>query len=240
MTGGLALVFALFHWTAAAWGSVRGERGLAVCAVVLASLLLVERFAFGQEAFAAMRQLGLGRPRPRGLAAATALCVCLLSTVPVFMLATDASFTTYRGWPWLVPGLFAQAGIAEETLFRGFLFRRLRVGRSFWRAAWLSMPPFVGVHLLMFLTMPWPVALVAVLLACVVSFPLAWLYELGGQTVWAAALAHFVIQATVKVIVVGDEGATLFAVVWMAVTAAGSMLVFLVRPANAVAPQQIS
>ena len=52
-----------------------------------------------------------------------------------------------------LPGLFAQAGIAEELLFRGYLFGHLREGRSFWRAALLSMPPFLAVHLLLFFQM---------------------------------------------------------------------------------------
>jgi membrane protease YdiL (CAAX protease family) len=44
--------------------------------------------------------------------------------------------------------------VAEEVLFRGYLFGHLRRGRSFWRAAVLSMLPFVCVHLLLFFTMP--------------------------------------------------------------------------------------
>ncbi len=75
------------------------------------------------------------------------------------------------GWLRLVPGLFAQAGLAEEMLFRGYLFRHLRAGRSFARAAWAAAGPFAAVHLVLFLTMPWPVALAAVGLAVVLSFP---------------------------------------------------------------------
>ena len=51
------------------------------------------------------------------------------------------------------------------------------------------MLPFVAVHLLMFFTMPWPVAgLASLLLAVVISFPMAHLYELGNATIWAPAL----------------------------------------------------
>jgi membrane protease YdiL (CAAX protease family) len=41
----------------------------------------------------------------------------------------------YPGWTLLVGGLFAQAGIAEEVLFRVYLFRHIREGRAFWPAA---------------------------------------------------------------------------------------------------------
>jgi hypothetical protein len=75
---------------------------------------------------------------------------------------------------------------------------------------------------------PWPIALASVLLAVVISFPLAYLFEPGGGTIWAPAILHFVIQATVKVIVL-PHGAESFALAWMAASATVSLLVFTVR-----------
>jgi hypothetical protein len=49
------------------------------------------------------------------------------------------------------------------------------------------MLPVVGVHLLLFLWMEWPVALASLLLSAVLSFPLARLFELGGNTIWGPA-----------------------------------------------------
>ena len=60
------------------------------------------------------------------------------------------------------------------------------------------------------------------------SFPLAYLFELGGETIWALALLHFVIQATVKVVVF-SQGAESFALVWMAASALIPLLVFTVK-----------
>jgi hypothetical protein len=87
------------------------------------------------------------------------------------------------------------------------------------------MVPFVGVHLILFLTMPWPIALASVLLSVIISFPLALLFELGGSTIWAPALLHFVIQGTAKVLVF-SEGAESFALAWMAASATIPLLVF--------------
>jgi membrane protease YdiL (CAAX protease family) len=135
------------------------------------------------------------------------------------------------GWVWLIPGLFAQAGIAEETLFRGYLFGRLRTGRTFWRAAALSMVPFVAVHLVLFITMPFWVAMAALMLAVVTSFPMAQLFELGGSTIWPPALMHFVVQGTVKVTVLSGEASAAFPLVWMLASAVLPLFVFLVpRP----------
>lgn len=90
-------------------------------------------------------------------------CLCislaLLLVLPAYAWAVGGRLEMYPRWAWLVPGLFAQAGVAEEILFRGYLFRHLRRGRTFWRAALLAAAPFILVHLLLFVTLPWPLAL---------------------------------------------------------------------------------
>ncbi len=91
-----------------------------------------------------------------------------------------------------------------------------------------SSAPFVGVHLILFFSMPWPIAVASLLLAIVISFPLAYLFELGGKTIWAPAVLHFVIQATVKVVVFA-HGAESFALAWMAASALVPLLIFTVK-----------
>jgi len=82
--------------------------------------------------------------------------------------------------------------------------------------------PFVAVHLA---TLEWPVALAAVLLSTILSFPLARLFELGGNTIWAPALLHFVVQGAIKVVELrGDTG---LPIVWMAASALVPWLVFI-------------
>jgi membrane protease YdiL (CAAX protease family) len=225
---GLSAAYLLFEGSARTLGSDRGQAGLLVGAGVVAAVLGAERLLFGRPVRAAARELGLGRPGGRGLLAALGVCALLLLVVPVFVGATGAPAGVYPGWGWLLPGLFAQAGIAEEVLFRGYLFRHVRRGRPFWRAAGLAAVPFVAVHLTMFLALPWPIALAGVLLAVTMSFPLAYLFELGGDTVWAPALVHFVMQGAVKVVVIGGEPAAVFPLVWMAAGAALPYLAFLI------------
>jgi membrane protease YdiL (CAAX protease family) len=133
------------------------------------------------------------------------------------------------GWAWLLPGLFAQAGIAEEVLFRGYLFGHVRRDRSFWRAAMLAMVPFAAAHVLLFFTMPWPLALAALALSVVMSLPLAHLFELGGGTIWAPALLHAVVQGTVKILVVGDASGPSFPLLWIAASALVPMLAFAIH-----------
>jgi membrane protease YdiL (CAAX protease family) len=224
---GLFVVFGFFHVSATMLASDRGQRGILIGTLVVAATAAAGRFLPGRHR-GAVRNLGLGRPRVDGMAVAACIAVLLLIVALLFVRAKELTPASYPGWIALLPGLFAQAGIAEEALFRGYLFGHLRVGRTFWRAAAVSMLPFVSVHLVLFLSMPWPIALASVLLAVVISFPLARLFELGGGTIWAPALLHFVIQATVK-IVVFPHGAQSFALAWMAASAIVPLLVFTVK-----------
>ena len=222
---GLFLVFGLFHGSATILGSDRGQKGILVGTLVVVATAAAEWFLLRRRLGTAVRQLGLGQPRARGIVVAGGASFLLLMVALLFVRTRGLATAFYPGWILLLPGLFAQAGIAEEVLFRGYLFGHIRVGRTFWRAAIVSMLPFVSVHLVLFVSMPWPIALASVLLAIVISFPLAYLFELGGNTIWAPALLHFVIQATVKVVVL-SHGAESFALAWMAASAIVPLLVF--------------
>jgi membrane protease YdiL (CAAX protease family) len=231
---GLVAVYGLFQWSAVRLGSDRGQAGLAVVGIVVGATLFVESLWSRPSTTSTLRAVGLGRPRVQGLTIAAGVCGLLLLVVPAFSLATGSIVTTTDDWLWLVPGLFAQAGVAEEALFRGYLFGHVRIGRTFWRAAILSMLPFVGVHLVLFGTLPFGIALAALVLSVVTSFPMAQLYELGGATIWPPALLHFVVQGTVKVLVVSGDASAAFPLVWMIASAALPLSVFLVpRPASA-------
>ena len=226
---GLLGIFVLFQWSASALGSDRGQAGLVVAALVVAATLAVERMWFAATLRTAALAIGLGRPNARGLVVAAAISLLLFLVVILFVRVTGAAASVERGALPMIPGLFAQGGVAEETLFRGYLFGHLRRGRSFWHAAWLSMLPFIAVHVLLFFTMPFFVALAALLLSVVLSFPLAHLFELGGDTIWAPALLHFVVQGTVKILIVSGDAAATFPFVWMLASAVVPMLAFAVR-----------
>lgn len=228
---GLFIVYFLFEASARSLGSDRGQAGLLVAALVIAAALTIQRLQFEGSLAQAAAALGLGMPSLRGMLAAAILGGALLLVVSLYLLGTRAAWSIYPGTALLLPGLFAQAGMAEEILFRGYLFGNLRRGRSFGRAALLSMPPFVAVHLWLFVNLPWPVALAASGLALATVVPLARLFELGGGTLWAPALLHFVIQATLKIIVVEDGSRTVLPLLWMAACAVLPYLVFVLpRP----------
>ena len=191
-------------------------------------MIALERVLFAQPPRVALHVIGLGRPAPVGIVAALLLSAALLLVIPLFVASTGAELSAYPGWTLLVAGLFAQAGIAEEVLFRGYLFRHIREGRAFWPAALIAMLPFVAVHLVIFASQSWPIALAAVLLSAVMSFPLAYLFELGGDTIWPPAVLHFVAQGAIKVVQVENGDGIPLPVVWMIACAIVPFLAFLV------------
>jgi membrane protease YdiL (CAAX protease family) len=154
----------------------------------------------------------------------------LLGFYPAFALVTGAPVVIAAGWYLLIPGLLAQGGIAEETIFRGFLFRHFREGRPFWRAARLAAVPFVAVHLLLFLSLDLAVALASLLVAVSLSFPLARLFERSGNSIWPPAIVHTVVQGSIKLIDPDPNSFLALAIAWMLLSAAVPWLFFLLRP----------
>jgi membrane protease YdiL (CAAX protease family) len=61
-------------------------------------------------------------------------------------------------------------GFAEEIMMRGFVFRHLRTGRPFWRAAALSTTYFAAYHSPLILTQGVVVGSIAVVIAIQIGF----------------------------------------------------------------------
>lgn len=228
---GFTVLFFVLQAMATALGSDRGEYGLVVAAAVLATALLIRRVRFSRSWVSAWASLGLGLPHPRGLIVGIAVCALMLSVIPAYASWRNGAVNLVPHFAWLALGIFAQAGLAEELVFRGFLYGHIRRRHSFWRAALLSAIPFAAAHLYLFATLVWPVALSAVLLSIALTFPLAHLYDLSGRSIWPAALAHAVAQGGVKLTVMHADSDR-FAIVWMAATAIALWLTLFIRPSD--------
>ena len=191
IAAGFVLIWLVLDQTATRSGSLYGEFGLAVGAATVATAVAVEMILYRRRPLAALRFLGYGRPAARAMVVALLIGLVLLALLPVMARLTGARLSLRPDWWWLVPGLFAQHGLAEETLFRGFTFHHLRAGRSFWRAATLSLVPFAAIHVLLLAFLPPALALTSVVVAVAFAFPAARLFESGRNTIWAPALVHF-------------------------------------------------
>jgi membrane protease YdiL (CAAX protease family) len=167
-----------------------GRYGLAILAAVLLAALVVEYLLDGTGPAAALRRIGFGRAGGRALVVALGVAGLVQLVYPLVTTMTGAAPVLRPGWPWLLIGIFAFHGLAEELVWRGYAFRRLREGRSFGAAVAWTMPLVAATHLPILLRSGVAVGLAAMAVAAVTALPLAHLYEAGRGTIWAPAVVH--------------------------------------------------
>ena len=184
---------------------------------VLLSLLLLYHLSAGGTRLAANRGIGLGKTGFANLVPGLALSVLLLLFYPVLGWFLHTPIQMADAGLLNLAGLFLTGGLMEEAVFRGFLFGSLRRRGSFRRAALESMVGFALVHLLLFLYLDWPIALLSTILATGISIPLAYLYEKAGNTIWGAALVHASIRTIGLVFTTTEPQYQTLALAWMGV-----------------------
>ena len=173
--------------------------GLLPALFAIAGTIVLERQLTGASLSHCVTTLGLGKPSRRQLVV-TALCATpiVLAYCVVFPgFGTSPKTVSYL--PWLIVKFILSQGIGEEIVFRGFAFRHLRTGRSFWRAAGLSALLFSSVHLAHLIKGVSPEILtnmtISILFSAFMGFSFACLYEYGGNSLWGCALLHVTIDS---------------------------------------------
>lgn len=232
---GFAIIYLVFDGMgrlSLALGIARPTSFYLVAALVLVTAFIVERVLFGQAIQQAFLGLGLGRPVWGALVVALVICAVMLTGYPILSTVTGAQFTLPANWLLMFLGVFVQNGIAEEVMVRGYLFRRLRVGRSFWRAILLVALVHGAAHIPIILEAGPIIGATAIFVALVSGIPFAYLYERGGNTIWAPALLHF--TADTVLVTIPPDGMTnptmqMATVGWLLLVAIVPYLAFLWR-----------
>jgi membrane protease YdiL (CAAX protease family) len=196
--------------------------------VTVGAVLALEILVFKRSLSAAFQFLGFGRPDGRTLTITAIIGLITLLFFPIFSAITDVSVSMPDNWLWKLSGIVAIHGIAEEVLFRGFLFHHLRAGRTFNRAAFLSLLAFAVAHVYLFTYMPAPLASFATLLSLASAYPFAYLFERGNNTIWAPALMHVSIHA-VSFFNISEPHVMTAGVVWMTVWMLTLVLIYVLR-----------
>lgn len=226
---GFLLIFIAIDRIAATFGATDLTTGFwAASIAAIAALLLLEILVFKRKLPEALRFLGFGRPDRRTLAVTALIGATTLLFFPVFSWLTGASVSMPDNWLWKLSGIVAIHGIAEEVLFRGFLFHHLRSGRNFNQAALLSLLAFAVAHLYLFTYMPAPLALFSTILSLATAFPFAYLFERGNNTIWAPALFHTMVHA-VSFFVISESHAMTGGIVWMTLWTIAALLMYIFR-----------
>jgi membrane protease YdiL (CAAX protease family) len=169
--------------------------GPAILAAVVTASLGVSRGLYRLPMREGVRALGLGRPDPRSLTVSAVVSALVLLVWPTTVLLSGASIPLRPDWPVALIGILTLHGLAEELIWRGYVFRRLAQGRSFWPAVFLSMPLIAVTHIPIVVASGPAIGIGAMLVAAVTSIALSRLYAMGGGTLWAPALLHTAIDS---------------------------------------------
>lgn len=194
-----------------------GRWGLGILAATLLAAVVVETLYRPRPLGEVLRALGLGRPGRWAMAVAVGVSCVLLLVFPATAAISGAGARVREDWVWLLIGIFAFHGVAEELVWRGFTFRRLRHHRTFWSATLWTMPLIAASHLPIVFTVGPAVGLGAMAVAMVTSVPFSYLYETGRRTIWAPALVHTAVDSF-KLVVIPTAALSTFSVLIIAVS----------------------
>jgi len=164
----------------------------ALVALAVAGLVVAagERLVYGTSLRDLPIAMGFGRPGARAIAVAGLVGGLVVAGYVGGAAALGIQLELRQSWPLVLVGALIFHGLAEELVWRGFVFHHLRDGRTFRRAVLVSMPLIALTHVPIILSNGALVGGLALLTAAVTCLPLAYLWERGGRTVWAPALVH--------------------------------------------------
>ncbi|MBV6449374.1 MAG: hypothetical protein MHPDNHAH_00084 [Anaerolineales bacterium] len=213
---GVGLLTKSFDWT---WSRIL------ICLATVGGVNIVWSLLKKVSLVQSFRSTGFGAPDWHVVAIAFALSALMLVFFPLYSALTNLTFSLQSDWLWILLGIITGVGIAEESLFRGFVFNYLRGKHAFWKAATLSMLLFGAMHLLLLLWLPIPVAVAAIILSIVASYPMAFLFETSNRTIWAPAILHTTALAT-NLFEIPTELSVLINLLWIGVIVIGLFLAF--------------
>jgi hypothetical protein len=230
---GFVVIFAVFEGAGFALaGAPTTVRLFTVSAVVIVTALLVQRMVTGARGRPLLRSLGMGRGALPAVVVAGVICLGLVACYPLLSALTGVQWATgVSGWALL--GIYAQNGVAEEIMIRGYLYRHLRAGRGFGRAVLLVVAVHAAAHALLIPVVGVGVGISAMLVAALIAVPYAAFFDRGAATIWPVALLHGTSDTIMLLFpsggwAAGGPGALPALLTWFALIALLPYLIFLV------------
>ncbi|HVH27663.1 MAG TPA: CPBP family intramembrane glutamic endopeptidase [Vicinamibacterales bacterium] len=165
-------------------------RQVLLCVIGVGGTMLAERLLFGPGWARVVATLGFIPPRAPAAMVAIVVSLPMWVFLPLYGRLVDVPFALTRGWLPTLLGVILVNGLAEEVIHRAFIFGHLRQNRSFWASATISAVIFAAQHLYLLFTIGAVAGVASVALALAVAFPLAFLYERGGNSLVAPAILH--------------------------------------------------
>ena len=198
------------------------------------AILVAERLVFSGTVRESLRALGFVRARMSTVVVALLVTLPMWAFLPLFARFTGIGVTLRPGWIQLLVGVVLVNGITEEAIHRGFVFGHLCRGRTFMTAATISATLFAAQHLYIIATMGPTVGLASVMLALLLAFPMAFVFERGGNSIVGPAILHTSSNAPAIMLVLPQDVMATALVMHMGVTLGSIYLVFLVKQPRSV------
>lgn len=167
--------------------------------------VIAEMLIYKKNLRQALNDMGISRFSWRGIRLAVVYVVPVALFNPLYAWVTGMPLQVKPTWVWFVLSAVLVNGLAEETLMRAYVFRHLREGRTFWRAAAISTLYFAIYHLPLFFSAGVMIGLVGVIVAIPIGFVTAYIYERGDNTIWGPGLLHAVNNALAYIFVFTPE-----------------------------------
>ncbi|MCB9101969.1 MAG: CPBP family intramembrane metalloprotease [Anaerolineales bacterium] len=202
-------------------------RQVLLCVWGVGATLVFERLLFSGSWRQTWQRVGFVRVRRSMVLVALLVSLPMWLFLPLLAWLQDTPIQLRPdGWALLV-GVILVNGITEEVIHRGFVFGHLRPDRSFGSAAMLSALLFAGQHLYLIFTLGWISGLASVLLGALLTFPLAYSYAHGGNSLGGPAILHTSSNAPMIILALPPTLLTTALLPYMGVVLVSIYLVFI-------------
>jgi membrane protease YdiL (CAAX protease family) len=216
---------------AAAWlppGFPHLVRQVLLCMWGVGAILIAERMLFSSTLREALRAVGFVRARKSTLKVVLLASLPMWAFLPLFAWTNGTAIDLRPEWLSLLLGVVLVNGVTEEVIHRGFVFGHLRRGRSFATAATVSAMLFAAQHLYIIVTMGWTIGLASVLLAALLAYPLAFVFD-RGHSIAGPAILHTSSNAPVMLLALPEDFMTIALLPHMGVIVVSLYLLFVVQ-----------
>jgi membrane protease YdiL (CAAX protease family) len=190
---------------------------------------VAERLLFSPTLGEAVTTLGFVPPRLRAVLVSLLVSVPMWLFLPLYAISSGIDVRLKPEWFSLLIGIVLVNGITEEVIHRAFVFGHMRRERSFATAATISAIVFAVQHLYLIWSVGMEAGLASVALALLLTFPLALLFEKGGNSLGGPAIIHTSTNAPVLIFAFPQSFTATALIPHMVVLVISLYLVFLFR-----------
>jgi membrane protease YdiL (CAAX protease family) len=202
-------------------------RQILLCTWGVGATLVAERVLFSRTWRQTWQSVGFVPARLPAVVVALLAGLPMWLFLPLLAWLRDTPVQLRPDWLALLVGVILVNGIAEEVLHRGFVFGHLQQEHSFVWAATLTALLFAAQHLYLIFSIGWAAGLASVLLAALLTFPLAYSYARGGNSLGGPAILHTSSNAPMIILALPPSFVASVLVPYMGVVLVSIYLVFI-------------